>query len=121
MFDSGDLATMTVALIAAFGAYMAHRTSSRATVVSTRTSAEEQAFVRARKFDTETIDRQDKEIEELRTQNRLQADELNLLRPLVEEVRFLRARVSRLEKALSHHEQEPPNDEHDRHVPLPEG
>lgn len=119
MLDSGDIASMAVALIAAFGAWAAHKTSSKANVLNARTTAEEQAYVRARKFDLETIDRQDKEIDELRESNRLKEEELALLRPLVPEVHMLRSRVARLEAALSSHEVETPYGTHDRHVPDP--
>jgi len=130
MLDSGDIASMIVALIAAYGAYAAHRASGKATAAQAsttadantaiaRTNAEEQAYVRARKFDSDTIERQDRELDELRESNRLKEEELKLLRPLVEEVRILRARVQRLERNLTSHEKEPNDDQHDRHVPLP--
>lgn len=118
--DTGDVTSIIVVLVTVIGGYLANRASSKAQIITSRTTAEEEAFVRARKFDTDTIARQDAEIEELREQNRLQKEELDLLRPLVHEVKFLRSRVSRLEAALTSHEKEYPNGEHDQHNRSPE-
>lgn len=79
--DPATAASVLVALIAAASAYMAQRSAAKATVINTKTTSEaeqakaqadrqadalREAYERARKFDVETIQRQDAEIIELR-------------------------------------------------------
>lgn len=76
---AADIAAILVALIAALGAWAAQRSAAKAskvnTVVSSRLEAERQAYERARAFDVQTINRQNKEIKSLHTENeRLRGD-----------------------------------------------
>lgn len=77
MMDAGDWATIICSLAALLGAVVTSRNSRKAqerntTVVSAtelekaRIAAETAAYERARKMDVETIERQDKEIDDLR-------------------------------------------------------
>lgn len=72
-WDWGDLVTLCVAAIAALSAYASQRAAARATTINTTTTSrvdmEKEAYDRARKFDIETIERQDAEIAELRKDN----------------------------------------------------
>ena len=67
-----DFGAIAVAGIAAGSAYLSNRSANKATttntVVGSRLDAEKEAYERARKFDLETIQRQDAEIRELRTE-----------------------------------------------------
>lgn len=67
-----ELATVAVAVIAAGGAWASQRAAARASKVNTsvagRLEAEKEAYERARAFDIQTIERQDKEIKDLREQ-----------------------------------------------------
>jgi predicted RNase H-like nuclease (RuvC/YqgF family) len=80
-----------VAMIAAWSAIQAQKAAAAASRTNTETAsrleAEKEAYERARKFDVETINRQDTEIQELR-----------------EEVTKLKARIADLEKEVKHHE-----------------
>ena len=75
--DPTTAASVLVAIIAAASAYMAQRSAAKATVINTKTTTEaeqaraqadalREAYERARKFDVETIQRQDEELVELR-------------------------------------------------------
>lgn len=68
------LASVAVALVAAGFGYLSARASSKAARDTTASSIEakrlDQAYERSRAFDTETIHRQDAELEELRADNR---------------------------------------------------
>lgn len=72
-WDWGDLVTLAVAAIAALSAYASQRAASKASMLNvsttTRVDMEKEAYDRARKFDIETIERQDAEIAELRRDN----------------------------------------------------
>lgn len=92
--DPVSLASISVAAIAAASAYASQRTASKASEKNTTTNMnaeieikkadrETEAYERARIYDTETIRRQDEEITELRA-----------------EVKLLRNRIARLERAL---------------------
>lgn|SRR5690349_650858 len=109
MPNSSDWAVIIVAMISVVSAALAGRSArksaqytSDAAVTNSRTVAETEAYNRARKMDIETIERQDKEIDEVREQNRqlrlkvreLQAD----YERVHEENRLLRQRVTRLEQ-----------------------
>ena len=78
------LASIIVALVAAFGALASNRAAARASQLNTMTTSrvdmEREAYDRARAFDTETIRRQDAEIDELRAQVHRQDVELEDLR-----------------------------------------
>lgn len=72
-WDGGDMITLAVAVIAALSAWASQRSASRASSLNVATTSrvdmEKEAYDRARKFDIETIERQDAEIAELRTDN----------------------------------------------------
>jgi hypothetical protein len=98
-----NIATIIVALIAAAGAWASQRTAARAarenTIVGGRVDMEKEAYDRARAFDTETIKRQDAELEELRQKHAQCADEIKEMRAQYEtEITLLRLRIARLEK-----------------------
>lgn len=63
------ISTVVVSIIAASGAFLAARASAKAQMTNVSTSSrvemEKEAYERARKLDTETINRQDSELEEL--------------------------------------------------------
>lgn len=65
-----NVVSILVAILAAAAAYASQRSAAKASVINTQTVSavdrEKEAYERARAFDTETILRQDKEIEELR-------------------------------------------------------
>lgn len=65
-----SMASILVAIIAAFSAIASQRAAAKASVLNTQTTSrvdmEREAYERARNFDTETIRRQDEELEELR-------------------------------------------------------
>lgn len=67
---TSEFASIIVALIACIAAIASQRAASRASTINTRIDAEKDAYVRARTMDIETIQRQDKEIEELRKENK---------------------------------------------------
>ena len=71
--DPGQIITALVAIIATGSAYASQRAAARAstmnTITTSRVDMEKEAYDRARKFDIETIERQDAEIEELRRDN----------------------------------------------------
>ena len=68
--DVANIVTVIVAIIAAGSAYASQRAAARASTLNTSTTTrvdmEKEAYDRARKFDIETIQRQDAEILELR-------------------------------------------------------
>jgi hypothetical protein len=78
------IGSVIVALVAAFGAWASQRAAARASQLNTMTTSrvdmEREAYDRARAFDTETIRRQDTEIEELRAQIHRQDLEIEDLR-----------------------------------------
>lgn len=90
--DPATVASVIVAIIAAAAAVASQRAASRASVVNTNTTAQAQqasdqaqalkdSYERARKFDVETIERQDSEIAELRakvTRLEIENRQLNL-------------------------------------------
>ena len=104
-----DWAAVVVALISILSAVLAGRSARRAakydsdaSVTNSRTLAETEAYNRARKMDIETIERQDKEIDEIREQNRQLRAKVRELQndneKIHEENRVLRQRVTRLEQ-----------------------
>jgi len=77
--EPATVASVIVAIIAAAAAYASQRAAAKATVINTKTTnqsediraqadALKEGYERARKFDVETIQRQDAEITELRTE-----------------------------------------------------
>jgi peptidoglycan hydrolase CwlO-like protein len=106
---SSDWAVIIVALISVVSAVLAGRSArkaakydSEASITNSRTVAETEAYNRARKMDIETIERQDKEIDEVREQNRKLRAKIRELQndyeTVHEENRVLRQRVTRLEQ-----------------------
>jgi chromosome segregation ATPase len=125
--EPAAIASIIVSLIAALAGYASQRaaakastknaaTSSRTELDKTRADAEKEAYERARAFDTETIRRQDEELDELRqhmrelnadvkrvtteneqlhTENRTVLEDNARLRA---EVRALRLRFTRIER-----------------------
>lgn len=86
-------ATIIVAVISVGSAVF----SGRAAKYGSRTQAETEAYIRARKIDTETIDRQEKQLEKLRERVLiLEASEERLN----EDNDRLRSRVSALERKV---------------------
>lgn len=116
--DAVNIATIVVALIAAAGAWASQRAAAKAavqnTVVGGRVNMENEAYERARAFDTETIARQNHEIEELRKdsaelrkQHEACATEIYDMKARHEvEITMLRNRISRLERDTFNHVEE---------------
>lgn len=84
------LASIVVTLISAGFAYASQRASSKATAASSKLDLERDAYERARKFDIATIERQDRELAELRADNKR----------LINKVNVLLYKVIRLERGL---------------------
>ncbi len=91
--DPISIVSIVVAVIAALSAYASQRSSAKVSLdtnaTTSRVEMEKEAYDRARSYDTETIRRQDTEIEEIRAENK----------ELREEVKSLKERIARLEKA----------------------
>jgi predicted RNase H-like nuclease (RuvC/YqgF family) len=102
--DAGNWAAIIVAAIALFSAILSGRAAAGASKFSSRAIAETEAYNRARKMDIETIERQDKEIEEIREENRQMQQKIRELKldneRLHEDNDRLRRRVARLEQQL---------------------
>jgi FtsZ-binding cell division protein ZapB len=107
--DGSDWAIIIVALISVVSAALAARSArkaakydSDASMANSKTLAETEAYNRARKMDIETIERQDKEIDEIREQHRKLRAKVRELQQenenLHEENRVLKQRVARLEQ-----------------------
>jgi FtsZ-binding cell division protein ZapB len=93
---ASNWASIIVAAIALFSAMAAGRAASNASKYSARTQAETEAYNRARKMDIETIERQDKEIEEIREENKA----------MQQKIRELKIDNDRLRRRISHLEQQ---------------
>lgn len=96
--DAATIGSVAIAVIAAVASIAAQRQAAKASTTNaaatSRAAMETDAYIRARKYDMETIERQDEELEELRAENRtLKNDKMELER----EARHLRRRVYRLE------------------------
>ncbi len=115
--DAGNIITIIVAVIAAGSAYASQRAAARASTMNVNTTSrvdmEKDAYERARKFDIETIERQDREIEELRADNRTLHEKIAVARAEAREARQdaretqadnarLRERIAVLESQLRH-------------------
>jgi hypothetical protein len=102
MNSAASWAAIVVALISALGAWAAQRSARSATTVSEKTKAETEAYIRARKMDVETIERQDKELDELRRRDEARELAIRELRvdneKLHNENIALRRRVAALER-----------------------
>ena len=111
--DWGDVVSLGVAMIAAVGMYASHRSSARASTISSETmaklDAEKEAYNRAREHDVETIQMQKEEIKELRADNRDLHEKIGVARAEAREARReareahaeadrLRSRVALLER-----------------------
>lgn len=83
-------------------------------MINSRTQAETEAYNRARKMDVETIERQDKEIEELIDDNkklhdrckeleRRQEEDRRLIREQQEEIQHLKQRIAGLSREGNPH------------------
>lgn len=107
--DKGNLITLIIALSSTLGLYLTNRASAKASMTNTSVTArvelEKEAYDRARKYDTDTIERQDAEIEELRRelhevkeQCELQIRDLKTAHAI--EVGMLRTRIARIERGL---------------------
>lgn len=74
--------SIAVAFLAALAAYASQRSAAKASVMNTQTvtavDREKEAYERARAFDTETIRRQDEELQELRDDNRKLHDRVTI-------------------------------------------
>jgi predicted RNase H-like nuclease (RuvC/YqgF family) len=95
--DGVNWATIIVGIFTVLGAIFTGISASRASKYSTKTQAETEAYSRARKMDVETIERQDKEIEELH--QKYAALKVNEER-LNQDNDRLRRRLTRLEQKL---------------------
>lgn len=102
--EAGNWAMVIVAAISLIGAILSGRAAAGASKYSSKAQAETEAYNRARKMDIETIERQDKELEEIREENRKMQQKMGELKldneRLHEDNDRLRRRVSRLEKQL---------------------
>ena len=101
--DPVNYATIIVALIAAAGAWASQRAAAKATANNTmagsRIDMEKEAYDRARAFDTETISRQNFEIDEIRAEHRLCKETISQMKKTYEEeISLLRSRIARLER-----------------------
>lgn len=107
-WDWGDLVTLAVAAIAALSAYASQRAAAKAstlnTTTTTRVDMEKEAYDRARKFDIETIERQDAEIDELRQDNKELHEKIDVARAEARsaraEAREAHAEADRLRREL---------------------
>lgn len=109
--DSASWALIVVALISVVSAVLsgraaksAARLNSDATVMNSRTQAETDAYNRARKMDIETIERQDREIDEIRDNSEKLREKVRELTKDNERIHEdndrLRRRISALEQQL---------------------
>lgn len=93
------IASVIVSAIAALGGILSARESRKASttnsVTSGRVEMEKEAYERARKLDTETIDRQDKELEELETKNDKLHERVELLQQQNQRLNEEVARISK--------------------------
>lgn len=81
--DPGTIIAVVISFIAAGSAYASQRASSKASTLNTQTTSrvdmEKDAYNRALVYDTDTIDRQDKEIKEVRDENRIVTESVKVL------------------------------------------
>ena len=109
--DASNWSVIAVALISLASAWLAYRSAksaskytSEASIMNSKTLAETEAYNRARKLDTETIDRQKQDILEIRANNedlRVKVRELKVDNEnLHEDNDRLRRRIARLEQQI---------------------
>lgn len=109
-----DWAAIIVGIISVVSAVFSGRAArsaakynSDASIANARIQAETEAYNRARRMDVETIERQDREIEEIRQHNERLRDKIRKLTvdnlELREENESLRRRVTRLEQLGGNH------------------
>ena len=106
--DATNVAGIIVAGVAAAAAYASQRAAAKASTknvsATTRVDMEKDAYERARKYDTDTITRQDSELEELRVEVFAVRQGNAALRLDNEQLRFdneeLKRRIVRLEERL---------------------
>lgn len=91
-----DFSAIAIALIALGSSWVTSRSASKAATINNETNArvemEKDAYTRARDFDINTIERQDKEIQKLREENA----------ELKATVEKLTQRLNKLEKEVHH-------------------
>jgi peptidoglycan hydrolase CwlO-like protein len=101
---ASNWASIIVAAIALFSAIAAGRAAAGASKYSAKAQAETEAYNRARKMDIETIERQDKEIGEIREENKAMQQKIRELKidneRLHEDNDRLRRRITHLEQQL---------------------
>lgn len=97
-----DYAAIIISLIAAFGMVSSARASSKASTKNAKAETEKEAYVRAREFDTETIERQKNQLKELREHDEKKAKQIKELRA---EVGAVKSENSELRAELRRHEQ----------------
>lgn len=99
--DWANVVTVFVAIIAAGSAYASQRAAARASQLNTQTTSrvdmEKEAYDRARKFDIETIERQDAEIAELRRDLTTAEEKIDVARSEARQARS-EVRTMRIEK-----------------------
>lgn len=114
--DKGQIfSSIIISLIAAAGGYLAARASAKASMknisTSSRVEMEKEAYERARKLDTDTINRQDSELDELRQNQKALNEDIKLVnreservhqenRLILEDNTRLRAEVARLRQRV---------------------
>jgi len=87
------LSSIIVAVVAGLAGWAAQRSSSKANLSTSRLELEREAYERARSYDTETISRQDRELDELRARVLEQDKQIRQLREQNDqEIMDLRAR-----------------------------
>lgn len=92
--DGGNWAAIIVASLSLLAGLWTARQSAKASTVSVRTQAETEAYNRARKMDTETIEKQEKKIEKLEARVQHLEDQNDMLE---QDNDRLRNRINRLE------------------------
>lgn len=108
--DPGSIAAIIVSVVAAAGAYASQRAAAKAAKQNTESSGrmkmEDEAYDRAREYDTETIERQGRELIELRTErDQIKADVKELKEDnerLHDENRELKRKLELLESQMRH-------------------
>lgn len=100
--DPTVIASILVGMVAAASAYASQRAAARASTLNataaSRVDMEKEAYERARKFDVETIGRQDHELDDLREEN----EELQV------KIRALIQHIIQLEQARGFYPNYPP-------------
>lgn len=98
--DGGNWAAIIVAVLALLSAGYTARQASKASTTSVRTQAETEAYSRARKMDTETIEKQEKKIERLEARVEHLEEQNDMLEQDNDRLRNRINRLENLEKRL---------------------